>query len=249
MYKFLHNPRSLRPHGNMPNMLAGLSADERGQAGWELAGFLSSLGGPLAQETHGTSQRSIESGRQLFHSVGCVACHRPLEDFLDLELSLEDADEVRRAEGESADDGSQTDPLAVPGLSEGTLAPRNLDIPGLASMTSVSPLTEFLLDPLSVRASGLMPDMGLTRSEAEDIAVYLLRGQLAQEPVEEAPTNVEVRGNGGGVRQRSSRNVVKAHEDIRTDGSGPDLYISYIFFFNVSCFNTNYDADNFQPLQ
>ncbi len=196
MYKFLHNPRGLRPHGNMPNMLAGLSAEERGQAGWELASFLSSLGGPLAQEVHATSQRSIESGRQLFHSVGCVACHRPLEDFLDLELSLEDADEVRRAEGESVDDGSQTDPLAVPGLSEGTLAPRNLDIPGLAPMTSVTPLTEFLLDPLSVRPSGLMPDMGLTRSEALDIAVYLLRGQLAQEPVPSPGLAVDVlKGN------------------------------------------------------
>jgi len=196
MNKFLHNPRGLRPHGNMPNMLAGLSAEERDQAGLELAGFLSSLGGPLAQEVHATSQRSIESGRQLFHSVGCVACHRPLEDFLDLELSLEDADEVRRAEPEPADDPSQTDPLAVPGILGGMLAPRNLDLPALVPMTSVTPLMEFLLDPLSVRPSGLMPDMGLTRSEAEDIAVYLLRGQLAQEPVPSPGLAVDVlKGN------------------------------------------------------
>ncbi len=181
MRKFLDDPRGLRPHGNMPNMLEGLSPEERVQAGSELTSFLSSLGGPFPQESHGTSFGAIESGRQLFHSVGCVACHRPFEDFSDLELSLKDAEAARAADPE--ENLEVEDPLALAGLLAGTLAPRNLALPEFAPMTAVAPLADFLLDPHAVRPSGLMPNMSLSRSEAEDIAVYLLRGQLDQAPV------------------------------------------------------------------
>ena len=46
---------------------------------------------------------------------------------------------------------------------------------------SLASLSDFLFQPLRVRPAGRMPDMGLTRSEAEDIASYLLDSGVEDE--------------------------------------------------------------------
>ena len=53
----------------------------------------------------------------------------------------------------------------------------SVPLPALASKTSVGALTEFLLNPESVRHGGRMPSFYLSDDEAADVAVYLLREQ------------------------------------------------------------------------
>ncbi len=70
-------------------------------------------------------------------------------------------------------------PRQAPG--DGSSAPPvlagSVGLEHLTEKYSVASLAEFLYDPLAVRPSGRMPDMGLSREEADSIANYLLVGQ------------------------------------------------------------------------
>ena len=52
---------------------------ERAAARTELTQFLASLGGPLVSASGASDALTVERGRQLYHSIGCVACHAPFE--------------------------------------------------------------------------------------------------------------------------------------------------------------------------
>lgn len=64
----------------------------------------------------------------------------------------------------------------------------------LAAKYTVSSLREFLLAPLVARPSGRMPDLGLTASDAEDLALYLhaRTPAVAPEPVPPPPDAAQV---------------------------------------------------------
>lgn len=62
----------------------------------------------------------------------------------------------------------------------------------LAGKYQPNALAEFLLDPLKVRPSGRMPDMGLSRSEAADLAAYLTNGHQEQASDIERPRPEQV---------------------------------------------------------
>lgn len=59
----------------------------------------------------------------------------------------------------------------------------------LAGKYQPNALAEFLLDPLKARPSGRMPDMGLSRSEAADLATYLMAGKSEQASDIKRPTH------------------------------------------------------------
>jgi CxxC motif-containing protein (DUF1111 family) len=61
-----------------------LPAHERGDVLEALVHFLAAQGGPLLPQEQFVDPRALESGRQLYHSVGCVACHEPQESRDDL---------------------------------------------------------------------------------------------------------------------------------------------------------------------
>lgn len=65
----------------------------------------------------------------------------------------------------------------APDSAEGEPAIPSVPLPDLNAKTSVAALAEFLLDPRAARPGGRMPPLHLAPEEAEDIAVYLLRGQ------------------------------------------------------------------------
>ena len=161
---YLMAPHVQKPGSAMPEVLHSLAPDDREDAVRALVGYLAHRGSrsansgrpeqrdgtpdvPVAGEVLGDFpvhrfQATVERGRRLFHSVGCVACHSPGGD----------------------GDG---DPPAIP----------SVPLPDLEAKTSVAALAEFLLDPHAARPAGRMPPLHLAREEAEDIAVYLLRGQ------------------------------------------------------------------------
>ncbi len=143
----------------MPDCLASLAKRERTAAREALTHYLASLGGPLAPEPLLVDAQAVERGRQLYHSIACVACHAPFEEVATLARPLWDFDESFEPSPERPADSAPRDPLALRGLAE---------------RTSLSALARTLEDPLAVHPSGRMPSLGLDAREAHDVAAYLL---------------------------------------------------------------------------
>lgn len=168
---FLDNPQAQKPGTGMPVPLHGLGKAERKESIEDLVHFLSSLKSgnkPVGVEADGYL---LETGKQLFHRVGCVACHEPREEAGKPKKSTNPADEIlRQARARAA--GKEGELPSVP-------------IGSLARKTTAEQLAAFLMDPVSVRPSGRMPSLNLDRTEATAIAVYLLRDQLKGEGAKE----------------------------------------------------------------
>ena len=164
---YLIDPAGHKPRSKMPNLFAG--REENPRMAWSMARalphFLGSLGEPIDTTPVPTSNAELERGRQLFHGVGCVACHSPLETPEELEVPW--------WEWETP---PTFDALAT---SEGDLG-EIVHLGDLSRKTTVGALTKFLLSPHDARPAGRMPDMDLDEGEAKAIAAYLLRHQLIE---------------------------------------------------------------------
>ena len=79
LIRYLEDPQAVKPGSRMPSLLAGEPAGQRRQIATELAHFLLSRGSQefLSGEA---GQEQAARGAELFHSVGCVACHSPRND-------------------------------------------------------------------------------------------------------------------------------------------------------------------------
>ncbi len=71
---FIADPHAAKPGTTMPNVLAGRSPAERQQAARALASFLLTTG--TSVDRFG-DPRAVTRGDDLFHSIGCTACHAP----------------------------------------------------------------------------------------------------------------------------------------------------------------------------
>ena len=151
---FLTGPAQAKPGTSMPNLMHGLPEQEREESVEALVHFLMSGRTP---ETAGLGANAykMREGRQLYHSVGCVACHAPEES----------ASALR--------EGAEVNGAPIPA----SLQNDSIPLGPLAGKYTVETLTEFLMDPLQARPSGRMPSSNLTKSEASSIAMYLLRDQ------------------------------------------------------------------------
>jgi len=147
---FLLNPQAEKPGTLMPDMLAGMEEPARAEAVEALTHYLVSLRGPEKPQAVGQSAAAINLGRSLFHTVGCVQCHAPV----DLPPGKPDA----------------KDELAE-------IAKTSVPMGDLTKKYSVSELAEFLRDPLKSRPGGRMPSLKLNPGEARAVAMYLLRAQ------------------------------------------------------------------------
>ena len=74
---YLANPHGVKPGATMPDVLHGAEPAARTEAVESLTHFLVSLGGPIQPATKGGNVVLIERGKNLYHTVGCVACHAP----------------------------------------------------------------------------------------------------------------------------------------------------------------------------
>lgn len=72
--KFLAAPHAVKPGTTMPDLLADLPETERVAAVKALVNFLSTTGSLPEQESE---NRMAQHGQQLYHQVGCTACHAP----------------------------------------------------------------------------------------------------------------------------------------------------------------------------
>lgn len=74
--RFIINPAAVKPGTSMPDMMGRLTAEQRKTAAVEIRHYLVSLA-RKPPVTAIDQPMKPERGQELFHSVGCVACHAP----------------------------------------------------------------------------------------------------------------------------------------------------------------------------
>lgn len=142
LHQWLENPAHEKPGTTMPR-IPRASVREID----DLAHFLVSMGGPIDEADHSIETDLIPTGMIAYHTVGCFACHGPLEP-------IENLPGDRRA-------------VAVP-------IKRYEPLGDLSAKTTAEHLAAFLLDPLQSRPAARMPAQQLAPLEARAIAAYLL---------------------------------------------------------------------------
>ena len=169
MQRFLTDPFVTHPGTSMPDVLASVPKPNRNEIAEALTHFLVAQSARKFQidEAH---QDDAITGKELYHSVGCVACHAPREEKTRPLTAEEQARED--ANDDAKDEENPTH------LEEGTAKTGVVELRHVPSKFSRKSLSEFLFQPLKVRSSGRMPDMKLTAAESQAIADYLLSEQL-----------------------------------------------------------------------
>ena len=169
LQRFLSTPSVAHPGTTMPDMLASRPEAERAGIAEALTHFLVSQSKQVYQP-ESPAPANLPDGKELFHSVGCVACHGPRE------VVVETPVEKRNDE----DDEDR------PVIQKKVFKPIAVTLGHVAAKYSAKSLSEFLFQPLRVRSSGRMPDMKLTPAESQAIARYLI-GEKPQPPAALVP--------------------------------------------------------------
>ena len=139
---FLTNPTAARQGTTMPHMLA----QPDGGAVEAVLHYLGSL--KPKTDTKPKSGKLVNGarGNELFHTMGCVACHAPGKDF--------------------------HPPEGAPAPAEFTY--RSVAFPNLSEKYALSSLADFLRDPLRTRPDGRMPRIKMDEDDSLDLAAWLL---------------------------------------------------------------------------
>ncbi|MBA4148864.1 MAG: hypothetical protein H0X66_12180 [Verrucomicrobia bacterium] len=150
LVEWLSKPHASKPGTLMPHLLSGESEQAQKDDATALAFYLFSTSPfPASREA---ASGSLENGRRLYHSIGCVACHAPEEAFKPGEGSAESVPE-------------QIKIASIP-------------LGNLQRKYSHEGLVGFLLDPVKWHPDARMPRTPMSESEAADLALYLSGGNL-----------------------------------------------------------------------
>ncbi len=79
LQKYLSDPDSVKPGTTMPDLFHASETQSKQGAIDFLVHFLASRGGPTLPSRAGGTTKQVETGKKLFHQIGCVACHGPEE--------------------------------------------------------------------------------------------------------------------------------------------------------------------------
>lgn len=77
--EFIADPLHTKPGTNMPDLLSSSSPGERSLVARQITHFLVSLSDQRFESPTVNNEAALR-GRDLFHSIGCVACHSPRDD-------------------------------------------------------------------------------------------------------------------------------------------------------------------------
>lgn len=179
LWLMIRSPQNRKKGTQMPGLFAGAEGDdEKVEA---LVEYLSSLKQPQPKVPAG----DVERGKDLYHKVGCVACHEPAKDVRPPKVA---------ADAEVEKPGNASVPIA------------------LADAYDFTALSHFLHNPLSVRPSGRMPDMRLSAQQASDIAAYLHVGRVAEKAAARAALKIPKQGVEKGRELFRTMNCVACHQ-------------------------------------
>jgi mono/diheme cytochrome c family protein len=187
LWLMIRSPQHRKKGTQMPGLFAG----EEGDA--EKVEALTEYLGSLKQEVKKMPVGDIARGKDLYHKVGCVACHEPATDYRPAKVAA-DAE------------------IEKPGLGSVPIA--------LADAYEVNALAHFLQDPLSHRPSGRMPDMRLSAREAADIAAYLHIGRVPELATERAALKIPAQGVNQGREVFAQMNCAACHT-LPASGEAP----------------------------
>ena len=192
LWLMIRSPQSRKKGTQMPGLFTGAEGDdEKVEA---LVEYLSSLKQPMPKVPAG----DVERGKELYHKVGCVACHEPAKDVRPPKVA---------ADAEVEKPGNASVPIA------------------LADAYDFTALSHFLHNPLSVRPSGRMPDMRLSPQEASDIAAYLHVGRIAEKATSRAALKIPKQTIEKGSQIFEQLNCIACHKPSHLvpalAGSGP----------------------------
>ncbi len=137
--KFLADPAAAHEGTAMPRLLQKDEVEP-------VLNFLATLKPKTAGKAKTLRHVNTALGKELFHKIGCVACHAPGKDFTP-------------AEG-------------MPKAEEFTH--RSVAFPNFGEKFVLSTLAEFIRDPLKARTDGRMPRIAMDEQDSVDIAGYLL---------------------------------------------------------------------------
>lgn len=147
LLRWISDPTKVKPGTHMPDLF-GDTPKDAADAEAIVHFLVASHYDPANAESPATEESVIDRGRTLFHTVGCVACHGPIES---------------PAAAFKSDGMSKDIPAEHPVLAYGDLKGK----------WRPSALSEFLQDPRRVRPGGRMPSLNLTKDQADVIAAYL----------------------------------------------------------------------------
>ena len=180
---YLSDPQAVKPGATMPHVLAGVTAAQRDVTVDVLVHFLMSQTQPLVDKLKEDKDASLDAssaqrGRDLYHAVGCVACHDPDASETEFFLVGNATDTQAGDEDEEEGDGRVTGrPRVRVGRAPSVPLPRELE-----RKYGHRTLTQFLMQPHRFRPAGRMPDLQLDLLSAADIAHYLLKGRPDSPP-------------------------------------------------------------------
>ncbi len=182
--QYVRDPHVWKPGTIMPSLLHEDAAKD-GDLANALASYLATKQPkqPLKKYPKGDADK----GRELYHTVGCIACHAPA-----------DAKEYKPIEGPPGPEVAKPKEKSVP-LALGQLYPP-------------AALAAFLQDPLSIRHAGRMPSTQMTDQEAADLAAYLQRDKTAKPEASSAPVATSESLIAQGRQQFSALRCVACHD-------------------------------------
>ncbi|WP_395745737.1 c-type cytochrome [Prosthecobacter sp.] len=179
LWLMIRSPQSRKKGTQMPGLFAGAEGDdEKVEA---LVEYLSSLKQDLPKVPAG----DVERGKELYHKVGCVACHEPAKDVRPPKVA---------ADAEVEKPGNASVPIA------------------LADAYDFTALSHFLKNPLAMRPAGRMPDLRLSAQEASDIAAYLHIGRIAEKATARAALKLPKQTVAKGREVFEQMNCIACHK-------------------------------------
>lgn len=147
--RWITNPHEVRPNTSMPDVIGDTEKDKA-----DAEAIVHFLVAPYYDASHfkesvATEKDVLAKGRELYHIVGCIQCHGPIES----------SQAVFGETGQSV----EVPKVKIP-LPHGQLGGK----------WNPTELAAFLKDPLKSRPSGRMPSLALSDQEADLLATYLL---------------------------------------------------------------------------
>lgn len=185
LWLMIRSPQTRKKGTQMPGLFAGEEGDdEKVEA---LVEYLSAMKWDAPQVPAGDAER----GKELYHKVGCVACHEPAKD---------------------------ARPPKAPADAE-VEKPGNASVPiALADAYDFTALSSFLKNPHAFRPAGRMPDMRLSEQEASDIAAYLHVGRVAEKATARSALKIPKQGVEKGKAVFEKMNCVACHVGVEPSG-------------------------------
>ena len=176
LQKFLTAPAATKPGTTMPDILAGVPANERRETVAALTAFLATLRKPFPEiKANGLNPVPREfwdrgnpaRGKELYHTAGCVACHAPDQEYNVAAITPSPIDQLL----------GQLEPEEITemGLEAAARRVRSIPHPDFPEKYTQKGLTFFLINPESVRKSGRMPNFGFGAVDAANVAAYLMQ--------------------------------------------------------------------------